>query len=56
VRQKTFTIPADAITGCYVPLSVVVNSITSNSASLAIAPAGSACVDGNGALQPVPFQ
>jgi uncharacterized protein (TIGR03437 family) len=46
--QITFTVPADAITGCYVPVAVVVNNVTSNFASLAIAPAGSACSDGNG--------
>jgi hypothetical protein len=46
--QIQFTIPSDAITGCYVPVSVVVNSVTSNFASLAVAPAGSACSDGNG--------
>jgi uncharacterized protein (TIGR03437 family) len=46
--QITFTIPGDAITGCYVPVAVVVNNITSNFASLAIAPDGSACSDGNG--------
>ena len=46
--QVTFTVPADAITGCYVPMALVVNNITSNFASIAIAPAGSACSDGNG--------
>ncbi len=46
--QITFTVPADAINGCYVPVSVVVNNVTSNFASLAVAPAGSACSDGNG--------
>ena len=46
--QITFTIPADAITGCYVPVAVVVNKITSNFGSLAVAPAGSFCADGNG--------
>jgi hypothetical protein len=45
--QVTFIVPADAITGCYVPVALVVN-ITSNFASIAIAPAGSACSDGNG--------
>jgi uncharacterized protein (TIGR03437 family) len=45
--QVTFTVPADA-TGCYVPVAVVVNNITSNFASIAIAPAGSGCSDGNG--------
>jgi uncharacterized protein (TIGR03437 family) len=46
--QITFTIPADAITGCYVPVSVVVNNVTSNFASMAIAPPGSTCSDGDG--------
>lgn len=44
----TFTVPADAITGCYVPLSVMVNNTVSNFASIAVAPAGSACSDGTG--------
>jgi hypothetical protein len=46
--QVTFTVPTDAITGCYVPVALVVNNITSNIASIAIAPAGSTCSDGNG--------
>jgi uncharacterized protein (TIGR03437 family) len=46
--QVTFVIPNDAITGCYVPVAVVVDSIASNFASIAIAPAGSVCSDGNG--------
>jgi uncharacterized protein (TIGR03437 family) len=46
--QITFTVPPDAINGCYVPVSVVVNNVTSNFASLAVAPQGSACSDGNG--------
>ena len=46
--QVTFTVPADATTGCYVPVALVVNNITSNFASIAIAPAGSTCSDGNG--------
>ncbi len=60
--QVTFTVPADAITGCYVPVALVIpgsaynaitntlviGTITSNFASIAIAPAGSTCSDGNG--------
>jgi uncharacterized protein (TIGR03437 family) len=46
--QVTFTVPADAITGCYVPVSLVVNNITSNFATIPVAPAGSSCSDGNG--------
>jgi uncharacterized protein (TIGR03437 family) len=46
--QITFTVPSDAITGCYVPVAAVVNNITSNFASIAIAPAGGACSDLNG--------
>jgi uncharacterized protein (TIGR03437 family) len=46
--QITFTVPADAITGCYVPVSVVVKNVTSNFASMAVAPSGSACSDANG--------
>jgi uncharacterized protein (TIGR03437 family) len=46
--QVAFTVPDDAITGCYVPVALVVNNITSNFGSIAIAPAGSTCSDGNG--------
>ena len=43
-----FVVPTDAIIGCYVPVSVVVNKAVSNFASIAIAPADSSCSDGNG--------
>jgi uncharacterized protein (TIGR03437 family) len=46
--QITFAVPSDAITGCYVPVFAVVNNITSNFASIAIAGPGGACSDLNG--------
>ena len=52
--QVTFTIPDDATTGCNVPLSVVINDITSNIASIAIAPAD-ACSDGSALTQSLRF-
>jgi hypothetical protein len=46
--QITFTVPSDAITGCYVPVAAVINNTTSNFASIAIAGPGSTCSDVNG--------
>jgi uncharacterized protein (TIGR03437 family) len=46
--QITFTVPADAIQGCYVPVAVVVNNISSNFASIAVSADGSSCSDANG--------
>jgi uncharacterized protein (TIGR03437 family) len=45
--QLVFTVPADAIVGCNVPLAVMVNNSPSNFASLAIAN-GATCSDANG--------
>jgi hypothetical protein len=47
--QVTFTVPTDAITGCYVPVALVINNITSNIASIAITSTDDiTCSDGNG--------
>ena len=39
--QIVFTVPANAPTGCAVPLSVQINNFVSNTIALAVAPAGS---------------
>jgi uncharacterized protein (TIGR03437 family) len=43
--QINFTIPANAPTGCWVPLYVVANGITSNAVTLAIDIDGAPCTD-----------
>ena len=42
--QINFTIPS-GVTGCYVPIAVVVNGIVSNFGSLSISPTGATCSD-----------
>jgi uncharacterized protein (TIGR03437 family) len=43
--QINFTIPANAPTGCFVPMIVRIGTIVSNSASIAISPNGTTCSD-----------
>ncbi len=45
-----FTIPA-GVEGCYVPLSIVVNGVPSNFASISISSSGSACSEPGGLLR-----
>lgn len=44
--QIVFTIPANAPTGCYVPVEVSANGVVSNAVTIAIDKAGGACTDG----------
>ena len=43
--QINFTIPASAPQGCYVPVSVIINGIVSNTVSVSIMPNGGMCSD-----------
>lgn len=43
--QFVFAVPADAPTGCFVPIYVRVNGAVSNSTTMAIMPEGGACAD-----------
>jgi uncharacterized protein (TIGR03437 family) len=42
--QINFAVP-DGVTGCYIPVAVLIGNVVSNFATLAIAPAGESCPD-----------
>jgi len=56
VDQVVLTIPGSAPTGCYVSLSIVSDTIVSNSVTIPIAASGKTCSDPNSGLTPDMFQ
>lgn len=48
IDQINLQVPADAPTGCYVPLAVKARGVTSNFTSIAISPSGRVCSDPHG--------